>query len=234
MKILSVLCKMLSWRYYLVSPSVKRRFWILKFDWSRAVTWHLGHAPLSSNHRSGHAYLVMPRPYCHAHFRVKVRVRVRARVRVRVRVKVRVSCLVTSKSRLYAIQSQPRPRLISGDWFQEPRPHYCYCYIIVIVSSCWRRHSLTLRSRCVFTCRWLATVAVSKHSPRWVLLRLYVAQRWDSNAWIRYRWWALNEMLCVQSTLMTSLTTLLQDFAADVAWNWKSCNLARHGDCMTL
>jgi len=30
---------------------------------------------------------------------------------------------VISRPRLYAIQSQPRPRLISGDWFQEPRQH---------------------------------------------------------------------------------------------------------------
>jgi len=63
------------------------------------ITWPLGHAPLSSNHRLGHAYLVMSRPYYHAHFRARVRVR------------VRVSCFVTSRPRPLIIQSPLRPRL---------------------------------------------------------------------------------------------------------------------------
>ena len=58
----------------------------------------------------------------HSHIIVIVRVRVMVMVRVKVMFRVRVSCFLTSTPHLYAIQSQLRPRLISGDWFQEPRP----------------------------------------------------------------------------------------------------------------
>jgi len=54
---------------------------------------------------------------------VKVRVRVMFMVRVKVRFRVSVSCFVTSTPHPYAIQSQLRPRLIRGDWFQQPHPH---------------------------------------------------------------------------------------------------------------
>ena len=76
--------------------------------------------PTSSNHSSDHTHLAVIGSKGHADFSVRVRIRVRARVRV--------SCIVTSRPRLYAIQPQPRPRVISGAWFQEPRPHYCYGY----------------------------------------------------------------------------------------------------------
>jgi len=66
--------------------------------------------PTTSNHSSGHAHLTLIGSKGHADFSV--------RVMIRVRVRVTVSCLVTSRPRPYAIQSQPRPRLISGDWFQ--------------------------------------------------------------------------------------------------------------------
>jgi len=55
---------------------------------------------------------------------VGVRVRVMVMVRVKVRFRVRVSCFLSSTPHLYAIQSQLRPRMISGDWFQEPSQNY--------------------------------------------------------------------------------------------------------------
>jgi len=47
-------------------------------------------------------------------------------VRVKVRFRVRVSCFVTSTPHPYVIQSQLIPRLISVDWFQDPRPYLGY------------------------------------------------------------------------------------------------------------
>ena len=57
---------------------------------------------------------------------VRVKVMVMVMVRVKVRFGVRVSCFVTSTPHPYVIQSQLIPRLISVDWFQEPRPHLGY------------------------------------------------------------------------------------------------------------
>ena len=54
------------------------------------------------------------------------------KVRVKVRFRVRVSSFVTSTPHPYVIQSQPRPRLISVDWFQEPRPHLFMVRVRVI------------------------------------------------------------------------------------------------------
>jgi len=108
-------------RYYKPYVGYKGGSWLTWGHWVQThlglelglvITWPLGHAPLSSNHRSGHAYLVIPRPYCHAHFRV----------RVRARVMVRVSYFVTSRPRPLIIQSPLRPLLLSDATPILPRP----------------------------------------------------------------------------------------------------------------